>query len=179
MQVIALRTLRKFWEMHPQSETSLRTWYATAAAAAWESPQDIKNDFGTTVDFVGGQSRCLRYRGQQISPDCPCVLSIQTRAREIRWNTRGIRQDQSGEGEMNDIRPLRGEADYDAALEAIETYFDSEPEPGSPRPTASICWPWSSPITRPGIGPSKRRTPPTFCATRWSEGASSRPTWPP
>ena len=53
MQVIALRTLRKFWEMHPQSETSLRTWYATAAAAAWESPQDIKNDFGTTVDFVG------------------------------------------------------------------------------------------------------------------------------
>lgn len=30
-----------------------------------------------------------------------------------------------------DIRPLRSEADYDAALQAIETYFDQEPEPGS------------------------------------------------
>jgi HTH-type transcriptional regulator / antitoxin HigA len=33
---------------------------------------------------------------------------------------------------MNDIRPLRTEADYDAALEAIEAYFLDEPEPGTP-----------------------------------------------
>ena len=33
---------------------------------------------------------------------------------------------------MNDIRPLRTEADYDAALEAIEAYFVDEPEPGTP-----------------------------------------------
>ena len=32
---------------------------------------------------------------------------------------------------MDDIRPLRSEADYDAALQAIETYFDVEPAPGS------------------------------------------------
>ncbi len=32
---------------------------------------------------------------------------------------------------MLDIRPLRSEADYDAALKAIETYFDHEPEAGS------------------------------------------------
>jgi len=32
---------------------------------------------------------------------------------------------------MIDIRPLRSEADYDAALKAIETYFDHEPRPGS------------------------------------------------
>jgi HTH-type transcriptional regulator/antitoxin HigA len=31
-----------------------------------------------------------------------------------------------------EIRPLRSEADYDAALEAIEAYFVSEPKPGSP-----------------------------------------------
>ena len=30
------------------------------------------------------------------------------------------------------IRPLRSEADYDAALEEIERYFDSEPRPGTP-----------------------------------------------
>jgi HTH-type transcriptional regulator/antitoxin HigA len=33
---------------------------------------------------------------------------------------------------MNDIRPLRTEADYDAALETIEGYFVNEPEPGTP-----------------------------------------------
>ncbi len=30
------------------------------------------------------------------------------------------------------IRPLRTEADYDAALAAIEPFFEKEPEPGSP-----------------------------------------------
>jgi HTH-type transcriptional regulator/antitoxin HigA len=30
------------------------------------------------------------------------------------------------------IRPLRSEADYDAALAEIERYFDSEPKPGAP-----------------------------------------------
>jgi HTH-type transcriptional regulator/antitoxin HigA len=31
------------------------------------------------------------------------------------------------------IRPLRSEADYDAALQEIELYFESEPKPGSLR----------------------------------------------
>ena len=33
---------------------------------------------------------------------------------------------------MNPIRPLRSEADYDAALQAIEAFFDDEPAEGSP-----------------------------------------------
>ena len=32
---------------------------------------------------------------------------------------------------MAEIRPLRNEEDYDAALKAIEVYFDHEPSPGS------------------------------------------------
>jgi HTH-type transcriptional regulator/antitoxin HigA len=31
-----------------------------------------------------------------------------------------------------EIRPIRTEADYDAALKEIECFFDREPEPGSP-----------------------------------------------
>ncbi len=31
-----------------------------------------------------------------------------------------------------EVRPIRTEADYDAALKEIERYFDHEPEPGSP-----------------------------------------------
>jgi HTH-type transcriptional regulator/antitoxin HigA len=30
-----------------------------------------------------------------------------------------------------DVRPIRTEADYDAALKEIEQYFDEEPEPGT------------------------------------------------
>jgi HTH-type transcriptional regulator / antitoxin HigA len=30
------------------------------------------------------------------------------------------------------IRPLRSEADYDAALEQIDPYFENEPKPGTP-----------------------------------------------
>jgi HTH-type transcriptional regulator/antitoxin HigA len=30
------------------------------------------------------------------------------------------------------VRPLRSEADYEAALDAIEAYFESEPKPGTP-----------------------------------------------
>jgi HTH-type transcriptional regulator / antitoxin HigA len=33
---------------------------------------------------------------------------------------------------MTTIKPLKTEADYDAALAAIEQYFDSEPQPGTP-----------------------------------------------
>ena len=52
MQVIALRTLKLFWRLHPQAEIPLRTWYASASQAAWNTPQDIKDDFGASVDFV-------------------------------------------------------------------------------------------------------------------------------
>jgi HTH-type transcriptional regulator/antitoxin HigA len=30
------------------------------------------------------------------------------------------------------IRPLRSKADYDAALEEVERYFENEPKPGTP-----------------------------------------------
>jgi len=53
MQVIALRTLRLFWQRHPQSEGPVRAWYALASRFDWKGPADVKRQFGTTVDFVG------------------------------------------------------------------------------------------------------------------------------
>ena len=52
MQIVALRTLRLFWGQHPQAEMPIRAWYATASKAAWRSPEDIKRQFGATVDFT-------------------------------------------------------------------------------------------------------------------------------
>jgi mRNA interferase HigB len=52
MQIIALRTLRLFWEAHPQAEMPLRTWYAIAARALWTTPAEVKEQFGANVDFI-------------------------------------------------------------------------------------------------------------------------------
>ena len=53
MQVIARRTLKQFWAHHPQAEGLIRVWFAISGAAQWTGPQDIKRQFGSTVDFVG------------------------------------------------------------------------------------------------------------------------------
>lgn len=53
MNVIARRTLKTFWEREPQAETPLRVWYAIADKANWTGPADVKERFGTAVDFVG------------------------------------------------------------------------------------------------------------------------------
>src|SRR4029079_4022182 len=53
MQVIARRTLKEFWERHPQAERPIRVWFAVVSKAAWRGPADLKRQFGTTVDFIG------------------------------------------------------------------------------------------------------------------------------
>lgn len=52
MQVIARRTLKLFWEKHAAAETPLRAWFTTVSQARWHGPQDLKRQFGATVDFV-------------------------------------------------------------------------------------------------------------------------------
>jgi antitoxin component HigA of HigAB toxin-antitoxin module len=54
---------------------------------------------------------------------------------------------------MMEVRPLRSGADYDAALEAIEAFFETERNPALPRPIVSIRLRSSSPITSASIGP--------------------------
>ena len=49
---MARRTLRQFWQEHPRAEKALRAWYAMVNHAQWNGPADVKNLFGSTVDFV-------------------------------------------------------------------------------------------------------------------------------
>jgi mRNA interferase HigB len=53
MQVIARRTLKQFRQRHPQAEAPSRAWFAAVSKAHWKGPNDVKRQFGTTVDFVG------------------------------------------------------------------------------------------------------------------------------
>lgn len=45
MRIIALRTLREFWEEHPDSEQQLRAWYQKAVGAEWRTPAEVKEAY--------------------------------------------------------------------------------------------------------------------------------------
>ena len=55
MRIISKRTLRQFWEREPRAEIPLRAWFAKASEASWNGPSDVKEMFGTTVDFVADE----------------------------------------------------------------------------------------------------------------------------
>ncbi len=42
MRIIARKTLREFWEKHPDAEQPLKAWYHDVKHAHWKSPADIK-----------------------------------------------------------------------------------------------------------------------------------------
>lgn len=45
MRVIAKRTLREFWEKHPDSEGALKAWYHEAVCASWSSSAEVKAQY--------------------------------------------------------------------------------------------------------------------------------------
>lgn len=45
MRVIAVSTLRAFWEQHPDAEQPLKAWYEEATNASWTQPADIKAQY--------------------------------------------------------------------------------------------------------------------------------------
>ena len=42
MRIISRRTLREFWDKHPDARLPLQTWYADVSRSDWKGPQDIK-----------------------------------------------------------------------------------------------------------------------------------------
>ena len=42
MRIISRKTLREFWEKHPDAKQPLQAWYHDVKHADWHSPADIK-----------------------------------------------------------------------------------------------------------------------------------------
>jgi len=68
MQVIALGTLRAFWERHPEARPSLERWYTITKAARWKSMEEVKAAFSTAkglnhermrFEIAGGNYRMI------------------------------------------------------------------------------------------------------------------------
>ena len=45
MRVIVKKTLKDFWNKHPDCEQQLKSWYNEAEEAAWKTPSDIKREY--------------------------------------------------------------------------------------------------------------------------------------
>lgn len=62
MRIIAIGTLRDFWQKHPDAEVPLRAWYAEASRAIWRSPTDIKQAH-RNASFLGSNRVVFNIKG--------------------------------------------------------------------------------------------------------------------
>lgn len=62
MRIISRRTLREFWEEHPDAEQPLRTWYTRVRYADWQTPSDVKRTYHT-ASFVGNNRVVFNIKG--------------------------------------------------------------------------------------------------------------------
>ena len=62
MRIIARRTLREFWERHPDAEQQLRAWYAEVRAEDWDTPTGLTARY-PTASIVPGNRAVFRLKG--------------------------------------------------------------------------------------------------------------------
>lgn len=46
-RIFAKSTLRKYWELYPETEQHLKTWYETALNSDWKNPNEVKQTYGS------------------------------------------------------------------------------------------------------------------------------------
>ena len=58
MRIIAVSTLKEFWSNSPanrEAKTPLEVWYRLVRKAEWNSPADVKSDFGNASILQDGR----------------------------------------------------------------------------------------------------------------------------
>ena len=64
MRIIALKTLRTFWERHPAVRQPLQAWYYDAKRATWRTPADIKHTY-RNASFLSNHRVGFNIKGNQ------------------------------------------------------------------------------------------------------------------
>ena len=62
MRIIALGTLRDFWEKHADATEPLAAWYAIASRAIWRSPAGVKAAY-RNASFLRGNRIVFNIKG--------------------------------------------------------------------------------------------------------------------
>lgn len=71
MRIIALGTLRDFWNRHTDAREPLSAWYAIAARSQWRSPADVKRAY-RNASFLPGNRVVFNIKGN----DCRLVVAM-------------------------------------------------------------------------------------------------------
>ncbi|HOB99005.1 MAG TPA: type II toxin-antitoxin system HigB family toxin [Verrucomicrobiota bacterium] len=53
MRVIKIKTLLEFWQREPAAQAELQAWYAEAKEADWQTPAELKMQFGNASILKG------------------------------------------------------------------------------------------------------------------------------
>ncbi len=64
MRIIARKTLREFWQEHPDAEQSLQAWYHDVKQAIWRNPADIKAVY-RNASFVANNRVVFNIKGNK------------------------------------------------------------------------------------------------------------------
>ncbi|MBU0510631.1 MAG: type II toxin-antitoxin system HigB family toxin [Chloroflexi bacterium] len=64
MRIISRKTLREFWEKHPDARQVLQAWYVDVKRAEWKSPLDIKNIY-RNVSIVANNRVVFNIKGNR------------------------------------------------------------------------------------------------------------------
>lgn len=55
-RIFAKSTLREYWEMHPDSEQYLKTWYDTVMSSDWKTQNDVKQTYANASILKNGRT---------------------------------------------------------------------------------------------------------------------------
>ena len=55
MRIIALKTLREYWEKEPDSKEALSAWHQEVLAVSWNEPADIKEKYRSASILKGSR----------------------------------------------------------------------------------------------------------------------------
>lgn len=62
MRIISERTIRIYYEAHPEAKSALQDWAAKVKDATWQNIADMKRTFNS-VDYVGNQHYVFNIKG--------------------------------------------------------------------------------------------------------------------
>jgi mRNA interferase HigB len=64
VRIISRKTIREFWEKHPDAEQALEAWYHDAKRAVWKTRAGVKNVY-RNASFVGNNRVVFNIKGNQ------------------------------------------------------------------------------------------------------------------
>jgi mRNA interferase HigB len=62
VRIIARKTLREFWKVHPDAEEPLLAWYREVEKEDWNTPAKVKAKY-RTASIVGGNRVVFNIKG--------------------------------------------------------------------------------------------------------------------